>query len=241
MKKILGIFAHPDDESFGPAGTLAYYASMGHRVGLVTMTRGEAGSLGISKELEPAELARRRSEELSCAATVLGIQYLQLFDLPDKKLSNVPDETGREMILAEINQFRPDLIITFHQNGISGHPDHKTVTRWVMDSVNQLKYCPALFFYGIPVEYAEMIPNRQMYPLQPREITHRIDVSSVFQQRRKALECHKTQEELWKIFQSLPVDFETFSQWEYFSQVRPLPVSRDISYQLLEETETVIS
>ena len=50
---------HPDDESFGPAGTLAMLSSQKHRTGLVTLTRGEAGSLGISKEEVKEIIARK--------------------------------------------------------------------------------------------------------------------------------------------------------------------------------------
>ena len=98
---VLAIFAHPDDESFGPAGTLAMLSAQGHQTGLITMTRGEAGSLGISKELGPEELAKRRSEELKCAAGILNVSYLSIHDLPDKKLSEIPDERGLKIIKNE--------------------------------------------------------------------------------------------------------------------------------------------
>jgi len=54
---MLCVFAHPDDECLGPGGTIAKYAMEGVEVNLLTFTRGEAGSIGISKELDPEDLA----------------------------------------------------------------------------------------------------------------------------------------------------------------------------------------
>ncbi len=62
--KLLAIFAHPDDESYGPAGTLARATRGGHIVSLLTLTHGESGSLGISKNLSVEKFAKRRNQEL---------------------------------------------------------------------------------------------------------------------------------------------------------------------------------
>jgi len=121
---ILAVFAHPDDETYGPAATLARYALSGQRVSLVTMTRGEAGSLGICKDMDPKDIAAMRSAELKCAAKALHIQHQKIYDLPDKGLTDYPPEKGVGIIRQEINTHQPDIVITFHNKGISGHPDH---------------------------------------------------------------------------------------------------------------------
>src|SRR5512135_1057492 len=123
--KILAVFAHPDDEAFGPSGTLSRYALTGHEVRLVTLTHGEAGSLGPAKHLTPAELGQLRSEELRCSARALHLSTLSIFDLPDGKLAQLPAERGLSIIRREIRATLPDAIITFHAAGISGHPDHQ--------------------------------------------------------------------------------------------------------------------
>jgi LmbE family N-acetylglucosaminyl deacetylase len=230
--KLLAIFAHPDDESFGPAGTLAKYAAAGHELGLVTLTRGEAGSLGISKQLGPGLLAELRSQELRCAAKILGISYLHIHQLPDKKLSELPDETGISIIEKEIEQFSPGIIITYDKEGITGHPDHKTVSRWVLETVDKIKATPVLLWFGVTRQQVAHLEDRQMFALNPEDITHRIDVRDVLQKKIDAIHCHKTQDELWKRIEKSSDDFESFSQWEHFMQVRPLPTETSIRNEL---------
>ena len=85
VNRILGVFAHPDDESFGPGGTLAKYASNNTMIKIVTLTRGEAGTLGISKHLCQQELAYRRENELRCAAKFLNIHDVSVYQFPDNQ------------------------------------------------------------------------------------------------------------------------------------------------------------
>jgi LmbE family N-acetylglucosaminyl deacetylase len=221
--KLLAIFAHPDDESFGPAGTLAHYACSGHQVGLVTLTRGEAGSSGISKELTPAELASRRTCELHQAVRVLGLNYLKIFDLPDKKLSEVPEQTALKLIQSEIDFFRPDILITFHERGISGHPDHQTVSRWLLQLVKNPTESRSLFFYGIIPEQAKHFSLRGLLPMTITEVTHKIAVADFVDVKIQAMKCHITQEKSWQKFIQPLEKLKSFAQWEYFKQVWPKP------------------
>jgi LmbE family N-acetylglucosaminyl deacetylase len=232
--KLLAIFAHPDDESFGPAGTLAKCSEEGHSVGLVTLTRGEAGSLGISKDLAAAKLGQRRSLELQCAAKIIGISYLRIYDLPDKKLNSIPENQGLQIIKKEIESFQPDALITFHDNGISGHPDHKTVTRWILQTIDQMQNSPVLYYYGILPDHAKMIPQRKLFPISEQDVTHRINVRQYSEIKKSAIECHSTQKELWKIFQNLPVSFGELSEWENFIRIRPLPSGSQVSHTIFE-------
>jgi LmbE family N-acetylglucosaminyl deacetylase len=228
--KVLAIFAHPDDETFGPAGTRAML-SQNHETGLITLTRGESGSLGISKELGPEKLAEKRSAELQCAAGSLDIGYLQIYDLPDKKLSEIPYRKGLTLIKSEIKKFIPDIVITFHENGISGHPDHKMVTRWVKQAVTDMEKSMRLFYYGLAPEQAALYTQRKLHPMVVSEITHKIDTAPYFEQKMKAIKCHETQEELWKKIQETHQNFEESSRWEYFSQVIPKPVGEPLKTQ----------
>ena len=230
--RLLAIFAHPDDESYGPAGTLAKYAAEGHTVGLVTLTRGEAGSLGISKELGPVVLAERRVEELKCAAKILNIGYLQIYQLPDKKLAELPDETGTEIIENEIGKFAPDAVITFHKDGISGHPDHKTVSRWVLLTIDRLNPAPKLFWFGITPKQAGHTSARKLFPMKSEKITHKIDVQNVLEKKIEAIHCHQTQDELWQSMQKIPNGYKSFARWEHFIQVIPLPTNHSIKSEL---------
>ena len=72
---LLAVFAHPDDESFRPGGTLALLARSGVRVHLLTATRGEAGACGDPPLCTPEELAGAGGNvELRCACAALGVE-----------------------------------------------------------------------------------------------------------------------------------------------------------------------
>lgn len=219
---ILAVFAHPDDETYGPAATLARYALNGYRVSLVTMTRGEAGSLGICKDMDPKDVAVMRSAELKCAAQALHIQDQKIYDLPDKGLTDYPLEKGAEMVRREINTYQPDILITFHDRGISGHPDHIAVSKWCYRAVQSLPEPPRLIYFGITNGFANQIKeNRKVYPMDDREITHVLDASEYFSYKLKAIHCHASQLDLWEMFKKWDADKQYFSRKEHFSQVLP--------------------
>ncbi len=75
MPGILCVFAHPDDESFGPAGTIARYAAQGVPVDPLTFTRGQQGARPEPVD-SPEALGVLREYELRAAARVLGIRHL---------------------------------------------------------------------------------------------------------------------------------------------------------------------
>ena len=231
--KLLACFAHPDDETFGPGGTLARYSLTGHTCRLVTFTRGEAGSLGPAKYLTPEELGRLRSEELACAAKALQLSGRRACDLPDKKLAGLPAEAGLGIIREEIEAFQPDLIVTFHPGGISGHPDHQTVARWGLQAVRE-RPSLRLVGFGITEAQARRVGFRKLRPIPDGEVTHIIDVAEYLDYKLKAIECHKSQLELWDKLRSIEGGYAQYARWEHFSQAWPVPEPGRTPAQRLE-------
>jgi LmbE family N-acetylglucosaminyl deacetylase len=129
--RVLAVFAHPDDESYGPGATLARLGAEGCEVRLITLTRGESASMGDSPLFSPEFLAETRVMELDCACIALGISSHELLAFPDKALANVPLDELAGPVIRALRDFRPHLVITFHPSGISGHPDHQSTTRAV--------------------------------------------------------------------------------------------------------------
>jgi LmbE family N-acetylglucosaminyl deacetylase len=220
--RLMAVFAHPDDETFGPGGTLARYAREGNEIRLITFTRGEAGSLGPARTLTPRELGRLRTLELECAARALHVSSLRICDLPDKKLAGLPEETGVSVIRQEIRAFRPDLVLTFHIAGISGHPDHRTVARWCFQAVRD-KGGPRLLGFGVSEEQARRVSFRELVPIPEAELTHVIDVSPYLEHKLKAIHCHKSQSELWEKLRSLDGGYAEYAKQEHFAQAWPAP------------------
>ena len=84
MKPIVGVFAHPDDEAFGPGGTLASFAKE-RDVYTICVTNGDAGQNSSGKT---KELAQIRRDELLASAEVLGIKKVFFLDYKDGTLCN---------------------------------------------------------------------------------------------------------------------------------------------------------
>lgn len=134
---LLGLFAHPDDESFGPGGTLARYAAEGVDVHVIIATDGDAGSVEEShKRQDGRTLAQERGEELANAAVALGITSIWNLPYRDSGMRGSPDnqhpraliQQPVEGLVAElvdyIHRLRPQVILTHDPFGGYGHPDH---------------------------------------------------------------------------------------------------------------------
>lgn len=232
--KILAIFAHPDDESYGPGGTLAQATHNGHIVSLLTFTHGESGSLGISKNFSATELAIIRCGELRSAAKKLGIQRLQIHNLSDKQLKYAPEQLGIDIVINEIKHFKPDIIITYHENTISGHPDHRTVTNWTLRAVKSVQNPPKLFYFGLDQEQTLKFSFLKLIPINNSEVTHRINVEKFMDNKITAIKCHKTQDATWHQFEKMKPDYRNIAKWEVFVQKWPKPEAGIVKCSLFE-------
>ena len=126
-RRLLGVFAHPDDEVFCAGGTMARAAAAGAEVMMVSATRGEQGQIR-----DPAAATRRtlgavREAELCAAAAELGVQRVQVLDYPDGALQDHRSSLGAA-IAGLMRRFHPDTVITFGADGGYGHPDHVAVS-----------------------------------------------------------------------------------------------------------------
>jgi LmbE family N-acetylglucosaminyl deacetylase len=140
-RTLLAVFAHPDDESFGPGGTLARYAAEGVAVHLVCATRGEAGEADPSLLEGYESLAQRRTAELECAARVLGLAGVYFLGYRDSgmvgtadnshpnALVNAPVAEVAEKVTAYIRRLQPQVVITSDPHGGYGHLDHIAIHR----------------------------------------------------------------------------------------------------------------
>jgi LmbE family N-acetylglucosaminyl deacetylase len=133
--RLLAVLAHPDDETFGTGGTLAYYARRDVEVHLICATSGEVGVAppdlrGFSS---PGEMRRA---ELRCAAQILGLKEVHFLNYRDSGMSGSPDNEHPEALAAQpvlevarkvaalIRRIRPQVVITFDPIGGYRHPDH---------------------------------------------------------------------------------------------------------------------
>ena len=92
-KKILVVTAHPDDETFGMGGTLAFYGQQGAEIHLVCATRGEAGEVPDGMLKEDQSIGELREGELRCAAEILGICEVHFLDYRDSGMEGSDDNS----------------------------------------------------------------------------------------------------------------------------------------------------
>src|SRR3972149_3677547 len=123
-KRILLLLAHPDDETFGPGGTIAKYADEGAEIYLATATRGEVGMGGDPPFTDPAHPRGGRAAELQCAAGILGIRKVSFLGFLDGQLASTPRERIVEKAVEQIRWTRPPVLIGFGPEGVSRHPAH---------------------------------------------------------------------------------------------------------------------
>ncbi|MFD1543575.1 N-acetyl-1-D-myo-inositol-2-amino-2-deoxy-alpha-D-glucopyranoside deacetylase [Nonomuraea guangzhouensis] len=144
-RRLLLVHAHPDDESIGTGATMAKYAAEGAHVTLVTCTLGEEGEV-IPQELahlaadRDDTLGRHRIAELAAACEALGVEDHRFLGVPgrwrDSGMMGVAsndrptafwqadlDEAAGELVKV-IREVRPQVLVTYDDNGFYGHPDH---------------------------------------------------------------------------------------------------------------------
>jgi N-acetyl-1-D-myo-inositol-2-amino-2-deoxy-alpha-D-glucopyranoside deacetylase len=152
-RSLLAVFAHPDDESLASGGLLAWCAARGARVSLLCLSRGEAGRGGGE-----GNLGDIRARELRDAADALGLSEYVLLSHPDGMLPWLETGALERDIRTRIDEWRPDVVVTFGEDGLYWHPDHIAVheaTRAAVDGCGA--DAPALYFVTMPPGQMEAV------------------------------------------------------------------------------------
>src|SRR5467141_3836452 len=137
MATLLLVHAHPDDEAVSTGGAMLKAKSHGHRVVLVTATRGEAGEIyNMDEAASRPRLGEIRTEELKAASEILGVDRQEflgyrdsgMVDTADNKdprsFHQAPLEDAAGRLAVVIRDERPDVVVTYAEDGVYGHPDH---------------------------------------------------------------------------------------------------------------------
>lgn len=222
---LMAVHAHPDDEVMGTGGLLARCAAEGIRTVLVTCTNGEQGDgPGGVKPGEPghdaAEVAGRRLAELRESAELLDVAHLELLGYRDSGMdgwsandhpeafANIPPDESAGRLTALMERYRPQVVVTYDENGGYGHPDHIQAHRIAMAAAERSGVPDKLYYTAIPREgVRQMIQTLRDSGVDigfdppedfgtPDElITSMLDVSAHTEAKRKALQAHASQAE----------------------------------------------
>src|SRR3954454_12826507 len=141
MATIVSFHAHPDDEAIPTGGTLAKYASQGHRVVLVVATKGELGEVDEGFLKDGEELWQRREAETLASAEVLGIARVEFLGYRDSGMMGETTnddpasfwqadvEEAASRLAAILRDENAAVLTIYDENGNYGHPDHIQVYR----------------------------------------------------------------------------------------------------------------
>ena len=211
-RTVLGVFAHPDDESLACGGTLARLSDAGASIVVLCATRGERGFTSDPRLVPDGDLGRVRTDELQAAARVLGIGEVLIFNHPDGSLrwADVPELHAE--IVATIGRYKPDAVITFDDDGLYWHLDHIGVHERTSTAVSSLgANAPALYYVTMPRGAMRQVFDRAVakgwtpppsglwgivpdaFGLHAEPPTFSLDIAAWVPRKLAALSCHKTQ------------------------------------------------
>lgn len=232
---LLAVFAHPDDETFRPGGTLALLARYGVRVEVLTFTRGEAGSCGDPPLCTPEELPAVRERELRSACAALDIESPRLLDYADGHLQEADTEMMIAHILSIANEIKPQVLLSFGPDGLSGHPDHIAVGQWAFEAFLRAEGIAALYTLAVPRSLAQELDMRQVHSVPDEAIAFTVDISPVWETKLAAMRCHATQISSSPMM-SVPAEIQQlFYGREYFVRVACRSSEMDFMTEALKD------
>lgn len=225
---ILGVWAHPDDETYLTAGLMVRAVRNGSRVVCITATRGEGGSLDEEK-WPSATMGEVREKELLRSLAVLGVTEHQWLDLADVDMDTPLPEAGAGTVRAIMEEVKPDTVLTFGPDGMTDHEGHKSVSRWATEGFQQVAKQGAKIFYATTTpDWAERwVPVYNRFnvfrpgtpPVTPREeLGIEYDLPpDILELKLRAIQEHVSQVE--GMVQAFGEDiFREAMQGEYFRQ-----------------------
>lgn len=206
MKSLVCVFAHPDDEAFGPGGTIAKLAK-NNNVYILCATKGEAGKNALKERKKLREI---RADELKRSAKILGVKNVYFLGFEDGTLNNNQYHELAKKIKSKLVNLKPSVVLTYEPRGISGHIDHITVSMATMFVVQKLKFVKTVMQFCRPFGYKSPKDYFIYFPpgYKKKNIDLIIDTKNVWKKKVDAMKEHRSQSEdikrVLKIQKKLP-------------------------------------
>lgn len=210
MKKVVfGIFAHPDDESFGPSGTLTMLARHGYDLHLICVTDGGNGDTsGRTQELRHGELLLAGELMGATSTTMLGFSDGSLCNQNYPDIASAIKQTIANRLSLEADTSLGISFITFEQHGLTGHLDHIAVSMIVTHLFTSLdKWLPECtagwlkYFCFCDAQKAE---DRTYFVYSPQgykeeNVDETVSVKELMDVKKQVIQAHASQEDAKKI------------------------------------------
>lgn len=196
-QRAMSIHAHPDDQEFGVAGTLAKWAKAGCEIVSVIITSGDSGSNDPSKNGKyKSELAALREDEQRAANAVLGIKEAVFLHYPDGELeATIP---LRKELTRLIRKYKPEVVVTgnmegaFYGDDYINHPDHRAAAEAATYAVFPSAGTRLLFADLLEAGY-EPHNVKRLYIHGAEKPDTWIDISAEIETKIQALRKHTSQ------------------------------------------------
>jgi len=204
--KIMYIFPHPDDESFGPAGAIHKQIKEGNEIILLTLTKGGATKVRHQLGLTIEEMGLVREKEMLKVQKTLGISEMQVLNYEDGGLAKLNPLLLEEELKNRIGHYQPDVVVTYPVHGGSGHHDHITLhhilKRLFYTKTNGLSNWKRLAYFtvvdtGLPMFFEGGIPRVTWTKKEDIQVEVQLSESNI-NAMKNALLCYETYQEMVK-------------------------------------------
>ena len=135
-RRALVVFPHPDDEVFMAGGLIQRLNSLGFKVEVICLTQGGRGK-NYKNGWRGRRFRRLRRVEFELAMVELGIEEYWIWDFADGGLRNNGDWKNR--LDKELMRIKPALVVSYGPDGVTGHPDHIAVGKWLFENLESTK------------------------------------------------------------------------------------------------------
>ncbi len=203
--KLLYIFPHPDDESFGPARAISRHVRQGYEVHLLTLTRGGATKQRQKYGYSIQEMGEVRYAEMLEVQKVLDLAGMTVLDMPDSGLKEMDPREIEWDIIKEIEIVKPQIVITYPVHGISGFHDHLVTHAVVKRVFTDMKaegadYLRRLAFITLNIDSVKKNTGRFRLHASPPELIDCIETVNEddIERMRDALKCYVTYQDVIK-------------------------------------------
>ena len=194
-RRVLGVFAHPDDPEFFSGGTFARWAAEGAEITFVLATSGDKGS--ADPQMTHERLVTIREQEERSAAKALGVNEVIFLRYPDGELQ--PTLQLRRDITRLIRLKKPDILVTcdptvfWFGTSYINHPDHRAIGTAALEAVYPTARDRLNFIELERDEGLEPHKTRQLYISGTTDPTTKVDITDYLETKINALREHKSQ------------------------------------------------
>ena len=220
MKKtVVGVFAHPDDEAFGPGGTLAKLAKT-NDVYIICATGGEQGE--NHNRRYKRTISEIRKDELRRGAKILGVKRVYFLGFHDGMLSNNLYHEVASAVIKRLKILKPQMLLTFEPRGVSGHIDHIAMSMITSYVFKKLHFVKEVWYYCLNKKFANKEREEDYFIYFPpgyteKDIDHIENTDSVWKTKVLAMKQHKSQ---LKDVDSILGHYEILPKREHFLVVK---------------------